>query len=447
MRRNILDIIVGPAGEFKVENRIFNLICALGVVLDVIGYVLNALLYRENDNYSFVVAAVLTARIYYLGRFKKLYTVAIPWMIFLSYGVVSATYIFNNGSEGAILLTAGMVFVFLIAVTPQRFVPFILVLHLLIFLTLGGIEYWRPEWIQDNHASPSARLIDIISVFVVTTLVLAITLGFLRKALDSQRREIQRKNSKLEESQEHLKRVFSVLSHDLRNPLINVQSYLEILEDASLTNEQRKRFKSELLASVKSSNAMLEQTLQWSKVQIEGQEREQEIAEVSDIMQSAVGQVTDLATKKGVNINFEQCGCLVKCNPDQLIIILRNLLHNAIKYSDPGQTVKLYSKTSDDTCRIIVEDNGKGMDQAQLKRLFTKETRSSRGTENERGAGIGLLLCKQLAELNNARLEVESELGRGSKFIVALSDAEIIACESSNSSVKRLTLSEVEKEG
>jgi signal transduction histidine kinase len=429
MLERFYDIVAGPADEFKVENRILNLICFFGIILDLIGGVLNSLLYNANDNYSFWIAAVSTGFIYYLTRFKKLYKLAVPLLVLLCYLVVVATYIFNNGSQGAILLTSSMVFVFLIAIIGRKYHGVVVAIHILVFLTLGYIEWSNPSLIQDNYVNEQSRLIDIMTVFMVSTIVVAFTLVFLRKALDEQRYQTLRKNLELTQSQEQLKRVFSVISHDLRNPLINIQSYLEVLENADLPDDHRQALKQELLRSVKSTTAMLDQTLQWSKSQIHNEKAQLQHVQVTEIMQAAVDQVSPFAEQKGVHIDWEECGCVIHSDPNQMIIILRNLLHNALKYSEKGQTVRVYSRTSNDKCRIYVEDHGEGMTEKQVKSLFTTDTRSRKGTEKEHGAGIGLLLCKQLASLNSAEIQVESSVGEGSTFTLVLNDAEVVACE------------------
>ena len=127
------------------------------------------------------------------------------------------------------------------------------------------------------------------------------------------------------------------------------------------------------------------------------------------------------AEHKGIAIETRPTDALAMSQSDAAAAILRNLVANALKFTPPGGRVTLSCARRDDRVVIIVADTGVGMSEAQTSSLFHLERRStSAGTDGERGAGLGLLLCRDLAEWIDATLEVESRLGAGTTFRLLL---------------------------
>jgi signal transduction histidine kinase len=120
-------------------------------------------------------------------------------------------------------------------------------------------------------------------------------------------------------------------------------------------------------------------------------------------------------------VNQASPGQSVLADENHVKVVLRNLISNAIKFTDANGQVILSSELSDDKIIICVEDNGKGMTEQEIGKLFTLQTHfSQRGTQGESGTGIGLMLCKELVELNGGKVWVESKLNKGSKFYFSL---------------------------
>jgi signal transduction histidine kinase len=114
----------------------------------------------------------------------------------------------------------------------------------------------------------------------------------------------------------------------------------------------------------------------------------------------------------------------VMADPNQLQIIFRNLLHNALKFSKTGSTVNLSVKPYGTFWKIIIQDTGIGMSQDEVNSLLTTQNYFSKsGTQQEKGTGLGLLLCKEFIKLNNGELEIKSTPGIGSILTVSLPQA------------------------
>jgi signal transduction histidine kinase len=126
--------------------------------------------------------------------------------------------------------------------------------------------------------------------------------------------------------------------------------------------------------------------------------------------------------KKSIEfVNQASPGQSVLADENHVKVILRNLISNAIKFTNTNGRVVLSSELKDDKVNICVEDNGKGMTEHEISQLFTIQTHfSKRGTQGESGTGIGLMLCKELIELNGGKVWVESKPNKGSRFYFSL---------------------------
>ena len=112
--------------------------------------------------------------------------------------------------------------------------------------------------------------------------------------------------------------------------------------------------------------------------------------------------------------------CIVSADKNMIDLVLRNLISNAIKFTPAGGTISVSSKEERDNIILKIEDTGVGISSEQQKKLFGTGNYTTRGTANEKGTGLGLVLCKEFIEKNGGRIWVESELGKGSKFCFSL---------------------------
>jgi two-component system, sensor histidine kinase and response regulator len=127
------------------------------------------------------------------------------------------------------------------------------------------------------------------------------------------------------------------------------------------------------------------------------------------------------AEQKGVNLAYQaQAQALVLADHNMIRLVVRNLLSNAIKYCKQGETIRLSYQTDNAQVTVSIQDTGIGMNVEQLKTVFTSHVASTYGTNNEKGAGLGLMLCKDFVERNAGKIWVESEAGKGSTFFFTL---------------------------
>lgn len=241
----------------------------------------------------------------------------------------------------------------------------------------------------------------------------------------------QLKNSELKLTQlNQLKdKFFSIISHDLRNPLATMQSTLKLITEhhSKLNEEEKQKLVIEAQASMDNLNQLLYNLLQWSQSQMNLLEFKPERIKIKPIIENAV-KVSHLnAHMKNIKILIVTDENLIGYADKNMIeFIVRNLLSNAIKFSHRNNEVHINTFKKNNYINIEVRDSGIGMSENKTKKLLdTASTITKRGTEKEKGSGLGLLISKEFIEKNRGKLYIKSEAGKGSCFSFSIPEAEV----------------------
>jgi len=230
-------------------------------------------------------------------------------------------------------------------------------------------------------------------------------------------RELEALSSELRDLNERKNKFISILAHDLRGPFHPLLNSLDLLHsDYELfTEDERKQFIKSSYEIAQTQFALLESILEWSRA-TQGKLRiNAERFLISTTIQKAIAQVSSVFESKNILIKFTPSEeFFAIADTEMTITVIRNLLSNAAKFSDVGSQVWINQKATDKTIEVSVIDNGRGIESESLNKLFDiSQTRSSRGTFNEKGSGLGLLLCKELLEKMHGTIAISSELGMG----------------------------------
>jgi len=251
------------------------------------------------------------------------------------------------------------------------------------------------------------------------------------KELENRNAEIEKQNSmiamqniKLSETIQLKNKIFSVVAHDLRSPVVNILYMLNLLKE----KEYKEKYDSFANSSIQYAQqviSLLENMLVWGR----GQEDKIKYApaklNLADIILTNLSIFKETADKKDISVNFTQVGSSTAfVDKDLMDIIIRNLLSNAVKYTPRGGRISILvkDKTSDGEGILLkICDNGAGIPDIRKKYLFTStEMASTPGTENEKGTGLGLKLCHELVIMNKGEISVESREGEGTCFSIIL---------------------------
>lgn len=239
--------------------------------------------------------------------------------------------------------------------------------------------------------------------------------------------ELQAKKEKLKENEEILKglnatkdKLFSIIAHDLKNPFSSILGFSELLikNIGNYDAEKSGKFLMLINSSIKNTIVLLDNLLNWVKSQSGQLNFNPEKNDFSLIIQEIIEISNITASIKNISFNNLQSDSLeVYADQNMLKTVLRNLIFNSIKFTNHGGKIDIFATQNQKFIEITVSDNGVGISEESIKKLFNLETNiTTTGTNNEKGSGLGLVLCKEFVEMHGGKIWVESEEGKGSNF-------------------------------
>ena len=284
-------------------------------------------------------------------------------------------------------------------------------LHYLFGVEISRMEYtaWKYEWFRAT----------ISIAFITITLFLFV----LQDINEKFQRKIEIQKKELLELNKLKARLLGIVSHDLKGPVGSLQSVLSLLGMQSLSPQQLSEIAPELNEKISTTVNTMDNLLRWAMSQMNGLKMSFAKVRLHELVNDVIGFLENGAAKKGIIIkNDILSNYLVLADNEMLKIVLRNLLTNAIKFSSVNSLIRVSaSNLSDNKLEIFISDQGVGMDQEEVDRLFQVQSHFTKlGTQNEKGSGLGLLLCKELIEKQGGDLFVKSKKGEGSTFSFTL---------------------------
>ncbi|MEO5976789.1 MAG: HAMP domain-containing sensor histidine kinase [Chryseolinea sp.] len=255
-------------------------------------------------------------------------------------------------------------------------------------------------------------------------------LAFKNQSVEHQREEMQTQAENLQELNNLKSKLFSVISHDLRGPIGNLQALLDMVTRRIMTPEEFISVSHRLKENLNVTQRTLENLLSWSLSQMEGLKTEQDRFDIRHLIDEACRLLEEVAQRKNITLETSSETCIpVLADHNQIQLIIRNLLHNAIKFSREDGTVVLTALTDDEFCHISIRDNGIGMTSKETNMLLEKNQHFTKaGTHQEKGTGLGLMLCQEFVKRNGGSLTIESNPGAGTSvsFTVPLAVTELL---------------------
>lgn len=217
---------------------------------------------------------------------------------------------------------------------------------------------------------------------------------------------------------------FSIIAHDLKSPLSGLLGFTEILveEYNELQDEEKREFIEHSHQAAKSLMALLENLLEWSRVQSGNVSFSPTKLNVASIVDEVYHLFSQNAKGKAIKLEkYIDTSIEILADKNMFKTILRNLISNGIKFTGNGGSITISADVQSDHVKICVKDSGVGISEKNLRNLFKiNSSFSTLGTNKERGTGLGLMLCKELINKNAGDIHVDSELGKGTKFIFTL---------------------------
>jgi two-component system sensor histidine kinase/response regulator len=411
---------LGYPPDFSLEARIFNAICLASAVTLFLNIFLNSLLGIFQLAILMAAVFIISALCYYFSRFKMKLNASIIVYMIASNLLIIVNYKYNSGINGPTLLIFILLYFLIISIVPKKQYWFWITLNIVVVTTLLIYEYNYPGAIINTYPDKKQRFIDLEYTYIIDVFFIFMITTTVRKNYHTEKKLVEQKAAELAYANDTMNKLFSILAHDLRSPLASIENFLDVLSSFKLSEDERLSIQKELLSSTQNTQEMLGNLLLWSKSQMKGVSVNLQKVNLKKALQTTLQILKTVAAEKGIQLTEQiDNSVFIVADADMLQLIVRNLTNNSLKFTNPGGQITISAAIEGSECRIVIKDNGLGIPYEQQNEIFSLKAQSTLGTKNEKGVGLGLLLCKEFTESQNGRITFESKPGAGTTFYVS----------------------------
>ncbi len=282
-----------------------------------------------------------------------------------------------------------------------------------------------------SRLKKSEFISNILVVVVALSAILLVTVyrsGQRRKQINllllQHQEEMQKRSEELEQLNEVKDKFFSIISHDLRSPINALAGIMDLLDKGAISAEELPVAIKELKTRFHHTRSLMNNLLDWTVLQMDKMHLQAGNVQLKKIVDENIELLGSIQTKHVNMVNRVPETAIGYADSNTINLVIRNLITNAIKFTNDGGEITVAAEAKGNELLVSVRDNGIGMPEDIQKKLFDKvNPYSTRGTANEKGTGLGLILCKEFVEKNGGRIWVESNLDKGSTFWFTLPKA------------------------
>jgi signal transduction histidine kinase len=265
---------------------------------------------------------------------------------------------------------------------------------------------------------------NLFILFTSFAVLAAAGILFFYLRMKKTNKTIRQQKDELQKLNDIKNRLFGIISHDLRNPLVTLRSYLSLSDDPSLSADKQASMKNRTREVVTQTTDMLDNLLVWAGSQIKDNAVEIQHTDITEVIQDSIDTVSLQAQQKNIVIRLNEAAeAMALADKNLLSIVCRNLLTNAVKFTPEGGWIDVGVQKKDNHIAIAFTDTGVGMSEQLVQQLQEYKAVSGQGTNNEKGTGLGIFLVKELVQKMKGSLLVQSAEGKGSVFTVVLETA------------------------
>lgn len=277
---------------------------------------------------------------------------------------------------------------------------------------------------QANELKRQAFLKNIMVVVVALTVILLFTVYRsgqrrirINKLLLEHQNEMKKRSLELEQLNQVKDKFFSVISHDLRSPINALSAILDLMSSDKIEKHELPKLTKELRLQFNHTKNLINNLLDWALLQMDKLRIQPTKIDLGEVVEDNFKLLTSLHIKEIKLTNDVPQNSFALGDLNMISLVFRNLILNGMKFTESGGEIKVGAVEKDGEYVVSVSDNGVGISPEVQKILFEKTSGySTRGTANEKGTGLGLILCKEFVERNGGRIWLESKEGKGSTF-------------------------------
>ena len=351
-------------------------------------------------------------------KFAKL-LIAVFFPSFIIY--ISTVLFSKNIGFHIFLLLSAFIPLFMWSSKEKKYFFIFIPINIFIYLI---IEFFPPFFNAEiNLPSEYTALLKSTNI-IICFLCFGLAIGIYQVYANNNEKKLYNQKEKLRISQAHKDKIHSIIAHDIHSPVEGFSSITEyLIENYEIFNDKKKiKFLVEMNKSANSIKTLLGNLLDWSKAHSGLIEKNLTDIPVLVIIQDVIKLLDNQIKKKKIIIDiYITPESQVNAYLHMVSTIFRNLIFNAIKYTPDNGNISISADKVDSKVEFCIADSGVGMSESEKLKVFNfQKIYTTLGTNNEKGSGFGLLLCKEFIEKNHGKIWVETELGKGSKFYFTL---------------------------
>ncbi len=422
--------LIGDPSDFPLEFRLFHAMCMVVIIALIIYIPLNLLIGEPVAAALCFIATLTFAFFFYRSRSRGKMRGGI---FIICNALFLINYFYNSGISGPNDVVFALSLFLIIFISPQKQHRYWFWVNVVLLLVMHSIEYYYPKLVPNTYKNRSDQFVDAMVVYLVNIIGRCFIIRYIRRGYDFERLQVDDRRKDIEnqhqyilaqnEQLEHINseknKLMSIIAHDVRGPLSNIQNYLELVGEYELDDEEREMVESDLLRVTQSTLNMLSKLLAWSKSQMDGVVVKLSDLNLNETLKNTLEMERIMAAKKDIELSYDIDPTInIVADSDMLQLVVRNIVSNAIKFTPANGRIDVSTKRVNNECRISIADNGRGIPYEQQADMFTLKARSTFGTANEKGVGLGLILCKEFTEQQGGRIDFESIPGKGSTFLI-----------------------------
>lgn len=344
------------------------------------------------------------------------------------YPVIALNFYLNDGIEGPSAYVLLMFHIIMMTLSSKKHYVLWILYNALIFSVLLYVDVFYPQLIPEVYLDVEHVYWDHLITYLVSIVGIFAIISTIKKYYRLQKQENEAKsrelwevNHALQNSNEQKNKVIALISHDIRSPLNSIVSILEFVKAGELDEEELSLVRKELLTITSHTTKMLDNILEWASFEMQNKELNMSQSDIKSACESVLTVFAILAAHKDISLKTEyRDNPVVKTDLSRVILIVRNLVQNAIKFTPTGGEITFAVQEVGQNVEIAVSDTGIGLNKEKLRSLFRLDIKATYGTEREKGTGLGLYLSNENAKKIGADISVQSEEGKGTTFTLAL---------------------------
>lgn len=376
----------------------------------------------------FVIAGLLVC--FNLLRKKNKYKMAYYVFGLSIYPILAVSFYYNDGIQGPTFYIFLLSHLVILSVSTHGGYVFWTLVNGTFFFILFYIGVFHEAWIPKMYNSKDIIFVDHTLTYAACLTGITFLVLTLKKFYRVQKNKVKEKTNELMQLNRSLSKtsaqkdkIITIISHDLKNPLQSIMQTMELMKSGDLPPEEVSFLHEELSKITSRTYNMMENILDWSSFELKNRSVRVKEIKLKTLIEDTTEIFKVMAKQKQISLLLEyKTNPLVKIETDRLLLIFRNLVQNAIKFTPIGGKVNVEINSNGKLVSISIKDNGVGISEERLKKIFDQDIKSTYGTEQEKGTGMGLHLCFQNAHKLGGRIEVKSVEGNGSLFILTFPD-------------------------